>query len=224
MMLEGCGSLLRHELRLGWRRPHEVITPAGFALVVVTMFSFARGSGSDGLAELGPGVVWTAALLSMVIAVENMYSADHEDGTLELLLLSPAALPLLVLAKTTARWLWGAGPLLLAAPVLGWMLGLPTASLPLLLVSLLLGTPTLYLLGAFGASLLVGQRQGAALVALLVLPLGIPVLIFASSMLELQAAGMDIVAPAYYLGALLVLALTFLPLATATALASNAAD
>ena len=193
-------------------------------LVVVTLFSFARGAGEASLAALGPGVVWTAALLSMVIAVEQMFSADHEDGTLEQLLLSPAALPLLVLAKTAARWAWGAGPLLLLAPALSLMLDLPAGTLPLLLGSLLLGTPTLYLLGTFGAALLVGQRPGAALTALLVLPLGIPVLIFASSMLEFGAAGLDASAPAYYLAALLALAATFLPVATAAVLAGNAAE
>ncbi|MBF2734865.1 MAG: heme exporter protein CcmB [Betaproteobacteria bacterium AqS2] len=223
-MLEGCGTLLRQELRLGARRLHEAATPAGFVLVVVTLFSFARGADQAGLGPLGPGVVWTAALLSMVIAVEQMFSADHEDGTLELLLLSPAALPLLVLAKAAARWAWGAGPLLLLSPALALMLDLPAGSLPLLAASLLLGTPTLYLLGTFGAALLVGQRPGAALTALLVLPLGIPVLIFASSMIELGAAGLDAAAPAYYLAALFVLAATFLPVATATVLQGNAAE
>lgn len=211
-------SLLRHELLLSWRRPAEGLTPLGFALVVVTLFAFGGGGEIAILREMGAGVVATAILLAMIIGVENMYLADHEDGTLEQLITSSHALAALVGAKVLARWLVGALPLVLVSPLLGMLMGLGGDSLAALLWALLLATPTLYLLGSFGAALLVGARRATALIALLVLPLCVPVMIFAVGMVELARAGLSLEPAALMLGALLLAALGVVPVATAAVL------
>ena len=218
------GHLLRRDIKLGMRRPVETVTPVGFSLVVATLFAFGAGPEIDALEKIAPGVIWTAALLGMVISVESMFSSDHEDGTLEQLLISPQQIPVMVLAKILARWCWSAAPLIAISPLLGSMLGMSPGNLPQLALSLLLGTPTLFLLGAFGAALLVGQRRGTALLALLVLPLCVPVLIFASGMVELATSGLSTEGAASLLGALLALAVAFMPLAISVVLQSNGSE
>lgn len=208
-------SLLLRDLRLGLHRPVEVVTPVSFCLVVTALFALGVGPESSTLRAMAPGVVWATALLAMVISVETVFSSDHEDGTLEQMLVSPGLLPALVLAKVLARWIWTALPLVAVSPLLGVMLGLGGDALPALSGSLLLGTPTLFLLGAFGSALLVGQRHGSALLALLVLPLCVPVLIFAAGLVRSADLGLPSGGAASLLGAMLALALTFLPLATA---------
>ena len=224
---EGFGArsaflcLLSRDLRLGRLRPAEGITPVGFCLVATTLFAFGAGPEQGELRGIAPGVIWTTALLSMVISVETMFSADYEDGTLEQMLLSPNMLSVLVAARVVARWIWSAFPIVLLSPLLGVMLGLESHALPELALTLLLGTPTLYLFGAFGSALLVGQRRGSALLALLALPLCVPVLIFAAGAVSLAQEGLDWSAPASMLGGLLALAATFMPPAIAAVLAGN---
>ena len=215
-------AVLRHELLLSWRRPAEGLTPLGFALAVVTLFAFGSGGKLDTLNEIGAGVVATAVLLAMVIAVENMYAADHEDGTLEQMLMSSHVLAALVAAKVLARWLVSAVPLLLISPLLGMMMGLRGASLQALFVALLLATPTLYLLGSFGAGLLVGARRATSLIALLILPMCVPVLIFTVGLVELSRIQMPLGSAVSMLGALLLLSCSTLPLATAAVLRTSA--
>lgn len=216
-------SVLVRDLRIGLQRPVEAVTPVSFCLVVAALFAFGAGPDPSVLRPIAPGVVWATALLAMVISVEAIFASDHEDGTLEQMLISPGLLPLLVLAKVSARWLWVALPLTAVSPVLGVMMGLGTDALPALALSLLAGTPTLFLMGAFGSALLVGQRRGSALLALLVLPLCVPVLIFGAGMVRSVDLGLPFGGAASLLGALLALALTFMPLATAWVLAETGA-
>lgn len=213
--------LLGRDLRLGWRRPAEGITPVGFCLVTATLFALGAGPDRAALAGIAPGVIWTTALLAMVISVETMFSSDHDDGTLEQLLVSPNLLALMVCAKVAARWMWSALPLVALSPLIGLMLGLAPEILPALALTLVIGTPTLFLVGAFGAALLVGQRKGAALLSLLVLPLCMPVLIFAAGSVKILQDGGEIGGALSLLGALLALAVTLMPLATAAVLAAN---
>ena len=213
--------LLRRDLRLGLLRPFEATTPLSFCLVVATMFAFGVGPDLGALGEVAAGVVWTAALLGMVIAMEGMFASDHDDGTLEQLLLSPAPLPALVTAKALARWAWTALPLVAASPLMGIMMGMPAQLLGVLALSLLLGTPTIFLVGSLGAAMLVGQRKGTALSALLALPLCVPVLIFGVGMVKLAADGQAIEGPVSLLGALLALSVTFVPIATSAVLRGN---
>lgn len=217
-------ALLARDVKLGLRRPAETATPLGFVLVVAVLFAFGAGSEVESLGRIAPGILWTAALLSMVISVESMFSSDHDDGTLEQILISPQQLPLMVLAKAAARWCCSALPLVALSPLAGMMLGVEREHLGTLALSLALGTPTIYLIGTFGAALLVGQRRGAALLALLVLPLCVPVLIFGSGMVQLAQSGLSAEGAASLLGALLALGAAFVPVAAAAVLASNGSD
>ena len=218
------GRMLSRDIKLGLRRPVETVTPVGFCLVVTVLFAFGSGSQVDALGFFAPGVFWTAALLGMIISIEPMFSSDHEDGTLEQLLISPQQLPLMVIAKVAARWCCSAIPLIVISPLAGYMLGMDSSNLAMLALSLLLGTPTLFLVGAFGAALLVGQRRGTALLSLLGLPLCIPVLIFGAGMVQLAQDGLSTEGAASLLVALLVLAIAFLPMMTAMALLSNGSE
>lgn len=218
------GLLLARDIKLSLRRPVEAVTPVGFCIVVSVLFAFGSGPEVDALDTFAPGIFWSAALLGMLISVESMFSSDFEDGTLEQLLISPQMLPLMVLAKVAARWFCCALPLILVSPLAGMMLGMSGNHLSLLALSLLLGTPTIFLFGSFGSALLVGQRRGTALLALLVLPLCVPVLIFGSGMVQLAQAGLSFEGALSLLGALLALALAFMPLAVAIVLQSNGSE
>ncbi len=176
--------LLRREARLLFRRPAELANPLVFFAIVVAMFPLAVGPESQLLQTLSPGLVWVAALLAVLLSLDGLFRSDFEDGSLEQWVLSPHPLPLLVLAKVLAHWIFSGLALVLLAPLLALMLGLPSHCLPVLLGSLLLGTPVLSLLGAVGAALTVGLKRGGLLLALLILPLYIPVLILGSGALQ----------------------------------------
>jgi heme exporter protein B len=170
------------------------------------------------LRTMGPGVVWVAALLASMLGLSRLFASDYADGTLEQIALAPQPLGLLVLAKIAAHWLATGLPLVIVAPVLGLQFGLDTEALGVLIASLLLGTPTLSLVGAIGAALTLGLRGGGALLSLLVLPLCVPVLIFGAGAVEASAAGLGAGAHLSLLGALLLAALVFAPWAAAVAL------
>ncbi|MET0092391.1 MAG: heme exporter protein CcmB, partial [Sedimenticola sp.] len=171
---------------------------------------------------IAPGVVWVAALLSSMLALERLFSVDFDDGALEQMLLAPQPMFVLVLGKVTAHWLITGVPLVLMAPVLGLQYDLSTDALVVLVISLLLGTPSLSLIGAIGAALTLGLRGGGVLVSLLVLPLSIPVLIFGAGAVEANVSGLGEQGHLYMMGAILVLALLFAPLATSAALRISA--
>lgn len=217
-VIVACLAVFRRDVTLIVRRSGEWINPLLFFLIVTTLFPLGVGPGADTLARIGPGVIWVAALLATMLSLDNLFRADHQDGSLEQLLMSHHPLPLLVAAKTLAHWVTSALPVILLSPLIAIMLHLPTDAIGVLLLSLLLGTPVLSLIGAIGVALTVGISRGGILLALLVLPLYAPVLIFATRAVELAAVGLPAAPSLMLLGAMLALALALGPIATAAAL------
>ena len=211
-------AILVRDLTLALRHRSELANPLMFFVVVVTLFPLSLGPEKDILVRIAPGIIWVAALLAATLAMEGMFRSDFEDGSLEQILLTPHPPAMLVLAKILAHWLVTGLPLLLVSPLLALLLHLPAPALPVLLGTLALGTPVLSMVGAIGVALTVGLRRGGLLLTLLVLPLYIPVLIFAAGAVDNAAAGLPVAGQLYFLAALLVLAVTLAPLATAASL------
>jgi heme exporter protein B len=211
-------AILRRDLTLALRHRGEMANPLVFFVVVVSLFPLALGPEQDILTRVAPGIIWVAALLAATLAMDGMFRSDFEDGSLEQLLLSPHPPSILVLAKVLAHWLATGLPLILISPLLALFLHLPGEALAVLLATLALGTPTLSLVGAIGVALTVGLRRGGLLLTLLVLPLYVPVLIFAAGAVDNAAAGFPVAGQLYFLAALLVLSLTLAPLAAAASL------
>jgi heme exporter protein B len=212
------GLVIRRDLVLAMRRRADVLTTLVFFVMVVSLFPLGVGPELDMLRKMAPGVVWVAALLSSMLSLGRLFSADYLDGTLEQLLLAPQPLSLLVLGKIIAHWMVAGLPLVLMAPVLGLQFDMSAQALWVLIAALLLGTPILSMIGAVGAALTLGLRGGGVLVSLLVLPLCIPVLIFGAGAVEAVSTGMSVVSHLSLLGAMLLLALVFTPWVTAQAL------
>lgn len=210
-------QLLR-DLRLVWRRRGDALQPLLFALMVVTLFPLALGSESPMLAKIAPGVLWVAVLLSGLLTLDSLFRGDVEDGSLEQVLLSPVPLAWLVAMRVLVHWGVTALPLLLLTPLLAELLQLPHALLPPLLLSLALGTPLLSLVGATVAALTVGIRRSGMLLAVLALPLFLPVLVFGAGAVVAAAQGLPWMGAIYLLAAGLALACVVLPLAAATAI------
>ncbi len=221
-MLDALMTIIRRDLILAARHRADLLTILVFFIVVVSLFPLAIGPEMGTLRKIAPGVVWVAALLSSMLALERIFLADYMDGALEQLLLTPQPLSLLVFGKIVAHWLVTGVPLVFIAPVLGLQYGLNGEAIGVLMLSLLLGTPILSLLGAIGAALTLGLRGGGVLVSLLVLPLTIPVLIFAAGAVEANISGVGGAGHLTMLSAILVVALFFTPLATAAALRISA--
>jgi heme exporter protein B len=217
-MLEALLWIVRRDVTIALRRRTDVFTTLIFFLIVVSLFPLGIGPELDTLRLIAPGVVWVGALLASMLALEQLFLADHRDGTLEQILLAPQPLPVLVIGKVIAHWLITGLPLVIMAPVLGLQYDLSAEALSVMVWSLLLGTPTLSLLGAIGAALTLGLRSGGVLVALLVLPLYIPVLIFGAGAVEATTSGLGGGAHLSMLGAILLVAILGTPLATAAAL------
>ena len=211
-------AILKRDLTLALRHRGEMANPLVFFVVVVSLFPLALGPDQDTLARIAPGIIWVAALLAATLAMDGMFRSDFEDGSLEQLLLSPHPPSVLVLAKIVAHWLATGLPLILISPLLALFLHLPGEALAVLLATLALGTPTLSMVGAIGVALTVGLRRGGLLLTLLVLPLYVPVLIFAAGAVDNAAAGFPVAGQLYFLAALLVLSVTLAPLAAAASL------
>ncbi len=211
-------AVLKREVALGMRQKGEVLTPLMFFMVVASLFPLGVGAESNLLLRMAPGVLWVSALLAAMLSLQRMFSTDYADGSLEQMVLSSTPLGLLVLAKALAHFLVSGLPLVLIAPVLGIQFGLDGRALGLLVLTLLLGTPTLSLIGSIGAALTLGVRGAGVLLSLLILPLYIPVLIFGAGAVEADAAGLGIGGHISLLAALLVLSLFFSPMATSAAL------
>ena len=218
MMWQSAKALVIRDLRLLWRRRGDAAQPALFALLVIVLFALALGSEASTLAKVAPGVLWVAVLLSGLLSLDTLFRGDAEDGSLEQWMLAPVPLAWLALVRTLTHWATTALPLIVFAPLLAELLHLPHAQLPVLLASLLLGTPLLSLLGAVVAALTVGMRRSGILVALLALPLYVPVLVFSAGSVTASAQGLDPAGGLLFLAAGLVLALVLAPLATAEAL------
>lgn len=206
------------DLTLEWRRRTDVLSTLFFFVIVVSLFPLGIGPDMALLRTVAPGVVWVAALLASMLALARLFTSDFQDGTLEQLLLTPQPLYLIVLGKVLALWLFSGLPLALLAPVLGIQFGLSSDTLLVLVVSLLIGTPILGLIGSIGAALTLGLRSGGVLISVLILPLYIPVLIFGAGALDASIAGLSPQANLYLLGALFAITLVFAPWATAAAL------
>jgi len=217
-MLETLLWIIRRDVTLAWRRRTDLFTTLIFFVIVIALFPLGIGPELDTLRLIAPGVMWVGALLASMLALEQLFSADHRDGSLEQLLLTPQPLGVIVLGKVIAHWLITGLPLVVLAPVLGLQYDMSAESLKIMVIALLLGTPTLSLLGAIGAALTLGLRTGGILVALLVLPLYIPVLIFGAGAVEATASGLGGQAHLMMLGAILLVALLATPIATSAAL------
>jgi heme exporter protein B len=217
-MLGALHTIVRRDLLLALRRRSDVATALLFFVIVASLFPFGVGAEPNLLREIAPGVIWVAALLSSMLSLGRLFAADYADGTLEQMLLGAAPLGVVVAAKAFAHWLVSGLPLVLLAPLLALQYDLAAGLYGVLVLSLLLGTPVLSLLGAIGAALTLGLRGGGVLLALLVLPLYVPVLILGAGSVEMAGAGLDPDGQLLLLGALLVLATAFAPWAIAAAI------
>jgi heme exporter protein B len=217
-MWEAVGGIVRRDLLLAMRRRSDAAMSVFFLVVVVSLFPLGVGPEPAVLRTIGPGVLWVAALLACLLSLARVFTADYVDGTLEQMVLVPKPLAILVVGKVFAHWVISGLPIVLLSPLLGLQFGLSGESLGVLVISLLLGTPTLSMIGAIGAALVLGVRGSGLLVALLVLPLYAPVLIFGAGAVTSSMAGIGGEANLSLLGACLVLALFLAPWATAAAL------
>ncbi|MEE8223500.1 MAG: heme exporter protein CcmB [Alphaproteobacteria bacterium] len=211
-------ALLAFDVRLSFRRGADTMVVVGFFFLTVVLFSLAFRGDTALLARIAPGLVWVTALLAAMLALDRLFLADFEDGSLDQLLLSEIPLELVVLAKAAAHWITTGLPLIAVAPVLALVLNMNGAGLAHLALSLALGTPALTLIGAIGAALTLGARRGGVLISLLVLPLYIPVLIFGVGVVTAAIDGIDASTPIMALGGFLLGALALAPLASAAAL------
>ena len=210
--------IVQRDLLLVMRRKSEVLTALFFFVIVTSLFPLGIGADTALLRKIAPGVIWVSALLSTLLGLQRLFASDYLDGTLEQMALSPRSFVVLVLGKITAHWVVCGLPLLILAPVIGLQFDLDTAALETLLLTLLLGTPVLSLIGSIGAALTLGLRGGGALMSLLVLPLYIPVLIFGAGAVYAKSVWLDVTGHFSLLGALLILALAFVPWVSAAAL------
>ena len=208
----------RRDLTLVWKRPGDSLNPLFFFAMVASLFPLAVGPTTEQLQFAGPGVLWVAALLAMLLSLNSLFLSDHEDGSLEQMLVSPQPLVVIALGKTIAHWLTSGLPLVLLSPVLALTFQMSLDVAGVLMATLALGTISLSLLGSVGAGLTVGLHRGTALLSLLILPLAMPVLIFGARTVSLAAEGDAYSAGIYALAAYAVGALTLVPFATSAAL------
>ncbi len=215
-------TIVQRELRLAFRRPGDMATPLIFFAIVTSLFPLAVSPDNEQLRQIGPGVLWVAALLACLMSLGTLFRQDREDGTLEQLLLSGQPVSVLVLGKIASQWLVTGLPLVLISPIAGVAFFIPDDSLHVLAGSLVLGTLSLSLIGAVGAALTVGLRQANSLLSLLVLPLVMPVLIFGARAVSLHIDGETTGGSLYLLAALTMLTMTFSPFAASAALRISA--
>jgi len=216
--MSGFFALIVRDVRLAARQGGASLLTVGFFVIAVTLFPLGVGPELAVLARISTGVVWVAALLACLLSLDRLFQADFEDGSLDLLILSPTPLELTVLAKCIANWLTTALPLVVAAPVLALVMHLPASGFAVLIVAMAVGTPALSLIGAIGAALTVGVRRGGVLLSLLVLPLYMPVLIFGVGAVDAAAMGLSPAPHLMLLGAISLGALVLGPWAAAAAL------
>ena len=221
-MFSAFRTIIMRDLLLAMRRRSDVLTTLFFFVIVVSLFPLGIGPELNTLRLIAPGVFWVAALLASMLALEKLFFVDYQDGALEQMLLAPQPLSILVLGKVLAHWLVTGLPLVLLSPLLGLQYDLTTDTIATMMLTLLIGTPALSLIGAIGAALTLGLRGGGVLVSLLVLPLYIPVLIFGAGAGEAEAAGLGGAGHLSMLGAILLLSALAAPLATAAALRISA--
>jgi heme exporter protein B len=210
--------IVRRELRLSFRRPEQVLQPLVFFLIVTTLFPLGLSLQLSLLRDMGPGVLWVAALLSSLLSLDSLFKGDADDGTLEQLAICGQELGAIVIAKAAAHWLVSGAALVLISPLVGGALGIPTSAFATMMLSLALGTVTLSWLGAIGAGLTVGLRRGNVLLSLIVLPLAMPLMIFGANATDRAIGGTSPAGALYFLAALCVFTCTLAPFAATAAL------
>ncbi|HJL60891.1 MAG TPA: heme exporter protein CcmB [Pseudomonadales bacterium] len=205
---------IRRDLLLTFRHPADVLNPVFFFILVVALFPIGISPSAEVLQTIAPGVLWVAALLATLLSMEVMFRSDNDDGSLEQMAVSMQPFILLISGKIITHWIMSGLPLVLLSPVLAVMLALNESAIQGVVISLMLGTPTLSLLGAIGAGLTVGLKKGGVLIALLILPLYVPVLILGTTLIQTAALGGDYTAHMLWLGAILALSAGVAPIAT----------
>ncbi len=214
-------ALVRRDLVIGLRQKSQIYQPLVFQLLVVTMFPLGLGAGAKTLANIAPAVIWVLALLASMLTLDHIFTVDHEDGSLESYVLSPTPLPLFVLAKAAAHWILTGLPLTVFSPIIAVLLHLPDTAFGVMLLSLLLGTPTISLVGAMGSALTMSLKHGGLLLTMLVMPLLAPVLIFGASAVLESTLDNSASGQLLALSAILVFSLTLVPFAAASAIRIN---
>ena len=217
-LLAAIAAVARRDLLLAWKRPGDVLNPLFFFAMVATLFPLAVGPSNEQLEFSGPGVLWAAALLAMLLSLNSLFVSDFEDGSLDQMLVSPQPLPALALGKSIAHWMTSGLPLVLVSPIVALTFRMPVSVVGVLMLTLLIGTMSLSMLGSIGAALTVGLHRGTALLSLLVLPFAMPVLIFGARTVSLVATGDSVAGGLYFLAAYAVLIVSIAPFATAAAL------
>jgi heme exporter protein B len=210
--------LLKRDLLLAYRRRAELVNPMLFFVLVTAMFPLGIGNDPKLIEAVGPGVIWVAALLASLLSLDSMFRSDFDDGSLEQFMLSAHPVSILVLAKVLAHWLVTGLPLFIVAPLLALLLNIPEEAIPTLMLTLLVGTPVLSLIGSVGVALTVGLRRGGVILSLLILPLYVPVLIFGTDAVKTAIVGIPTTAQLSILSAMLVGSLVLAPMATAASL------
>jgi heme exporter protein B len=217
-LVSGMLGVARRDLLLAWKRPGDILNPLFFFAMVAALFPLAVGPSPEQLQFSGPAVMWVAALLAMLLSLNSLFLSDFEDGSLDQMLVSPVPLSALALGKTLSHWLTSGLPLVIVSPVVAITFQMPVFVTGYLMLTLILGTISLSLLGSIGAALTVGLHRGTALLSLLILPLAMPVLVFGARTVSLVASGDGVAGGLYFLAAYAVLTLSFAPFATAAAL------
>ncbi len=217
-MIASMMKIIRRELLIAFRRQADIFNPLWFFIIVITLFPLSIGPEPNLLARIAAGIVWVAALLSALLSLERLFKGDFQDGSLEQMMLMPIPLQLVVIAKIIAHWLLTGLPLIIISPLLAILLSLDSNTWIAVVLTLLVGTPTLSFIGAIGVALTVGLQKGGVLLSLLVLPLYIPILIFATSAIDAASLGVAYNGQLALLAAMLAGAMTLTPFAISAAL------
>ena len=211
-------AVVRRDLTIAGRRLSDAVAVVMFFVLAVVLFPLGVGPELEILQRIAPGIIWVAALLAAMLSLDQLFQSDADDGSLDLLVLAPIPLEIIVLAKCCAHWMVTGLPLILATPILGFLLNLPATGHFVMLITLIVATPTISLLGSVGAALTVGARRGGVLVALLILPLLTPILIMSASAVDLALVGLNYVPLVLLLLAFFLVSVVLCPLASAAAL------
>ena len=210
--------LVQRDLLMAWRRSSDIFSVVMFFVLAVVLFPLGVGPELDTLRKIAPGIIWVAALLAAMLSLDQLFQSDADDGSLDLLLLAPIPLETIVIAKCCAHWMVTGLPLILVAPILGILLNLPLSGFAVMIITLVISTPTISLLGSVGAALTIGARRGGVLVALLILPLLTPILIMSANAVDLALVGLNYTPLIALLGALFLICLVICPFVAAAAL------
>ncbi len=210
--------LVQRDLLMAWRRSSDIFSVVMFFVLAVVLFPLGVGPELDTLRKIAPGIIWVAALLAAMLSLDQLFQSDADDGSLDLLLLAPIPLETIVIAKCCAHWMVTGLPLILVAPILGILLNLPLSGFAVMIITLVISTPTISLLGSVGAALTIGARRGGVLVALLILPLLTPILIMSANAVDLALVGLNYTPLIALLGAFFLICLVVCPFVAAAAL------